>query len=94
MNFDILRILVGYGGIDRQDGDVFTTLLTRLVILILYNNVPNSIFSVLRDNELCGLPKKVGLDVRPIGMGTYPRKLEVMFNNISSSHSIFFLMLM
>jgi len=75
MNFDILRILVGYGGIDRQDEDVFTTLLTRLVILILDNNVPNSIFSVLRDNELCGPPKKGGLDVRPIGMGTYLRKL-------------------
>ena len=73
--FDILRILVGYGGIERQDEDAFTNLLTRIIINILDNNVPEAVFSVLRDNELCGPPKKGGLDIRPIGMGTYLRKL-------------------
>ena len=78
MNFDVLKLLVGYGNIDAPDENIFVNNLTKILILILDDKILPEVYDHLRDNKLVGIPKhsKSGTpDVRPIGMGTYLRKI-------------------
>jgi len=61
--FDHLRPLIGNGNSTNPDENQFAEYLVKIVSLIIDGKAPNSIFTLLRDND--------NNDVRPIGMGRY-----------------------
>ena len=78
MNFEILRTLAGYGNIDAPDENLFVSNLSKILVLILDDRISPDVFDHLRDNKLVGIQKHSASgqpDIRPIGMGTYLRKL-------------------
>ena len=76
--FDHLRPLIGNGNSTAPDENQFAEYLVKIVSLIIDGKAPNSIFSLLRDNVMVGIPKDNN-DVRPIGMGITVRKLASIF---------------
>ena len=87
MRYDLLRTLVGSGGVENSDEEKFSVSIGNMISILVNGEAPNMIYEFLHDNQLIPVSKPDSSDVRPVGMGFVLRKITSIFILRYTSHA-------